>query len=123
MSKRSYDKGRRGETEWAAFCRERGFNVWRQGQERYQRGSDRADVEGLDAVHMEVKRQETTCLSKWMRQAATDAADEGRGRLPVVAHRRNREPWLVTMRAEDWLSLLGAVLHGERSPQKWGDVL
>lgn len=115
MSKRSYDKGQRGESEFAAFCRERGFNVWRQGQERYQRGSDRADVEGLDPVHLEVKRAENTSIHKWMEQAERDADDEGRGRYPAVVHRRNREPWLVTMRADHWLSLLDTALR-EKAP-------
>ena len=25
------------------------------------------------------------------------------GRIPAVVHRRNREPWLITMRLDDWI--------------------
>lgn len=39
-------------------------------------------------------------VSEAMQQAINDAS----GRVPVVAHRRNREPWLVTMRLEDWIN-------------------
>ena len=60
---------------------------------------------GLPGIHVEVKRVERLKLSEVMSQAMRDAKD---GRLPAVFHRRSREPWLVTMRAEDWFSLYRA---------------
>jgi len=41
-----------------------------------------------------------------MAQAVGDAG----GKTPVVAHKRNRGDWLVTMRADDWLKLLSNAL-------------
>ena len=32
--------------------------------------------------------------------------DAGARKTPVVAHTRNRSGWLVTMRADDWLTLI-----------------
>lgn len=40
-----------------------------------------------------------------MKQATRDAKRFQDG-VPAVFHRRNREPWLVTMQLEDWLGLL-----------------
>lgn len=37
----------------------------------------------------------------------------GTGRVPVVAHRRNRRPWLVTMHLSDWLALLRGGGHDD----------
>jgi len=37
-----------------------------------------------------------------MEQAIRDS--EGKA-VPIVAHRRNREEWLVTMRAEDFMEM------------------
>jgi hypothetical protein len=36
-----------------------------------------------------------------MAQAIRDAGNK----TPVVAHRRNNEPWLITMRFDEWLAL------------------
>lgn len=38
-----------------------------------------------------------------MAQAKHDSA--GRGEKPIVAHRKNKGEWLITMRAEDWFDL------------------
>ena len=66
-------------------------------------GNNNPDVTagGLDAFHFEVKRVERLNVSEAMRQAVGDAA----GKIPVVAHRRNREPWLVTLKLDDFLCL------------------
>lgn len=37
-----------------------------------------------------------------MAQAVADAG----GKIPVVAHKRNRSGWLVTMQASDWFAML-----------------
>ena len=48
-------------------------------------------------LHIEVKRVEALNVPKAMRQAERDAG----ANVPVLAHRRNREPWLITIKAED----------------------
>lgn len=56
---------------------------------------------------MEVKRVERLNISQAMAQAVRDA-ERFKDGAPTVFHRRNREPWLVTMRLTDWLDLFGA---------------
>ena len=97
----SKQKGGRGEREWAAFCREHGFTEARRGQQ-FAGGIDSPDVVGIPGVHQEVKRVESLNIHKAMEQAIRDS--EGKA-VPIVAHRRNREEWLVTMRAEDFMEM------------------
>lgn len=100
---KSRRKGKRGELEWAAYLRENGVEA-RRGQQ-FQGSPDSPDVvTALDDVfHAEVKRVESLNVNKAMEQAEADC---GEGRIPYVAHRRNRKPWLVTMRAVDLVPLL-----------------
>lgn len=95
-------KGNRGEVELANILREYGYNARRGLQ--YQSGQIEADVVGVPGIHIECKRVEKLNLYNAMAQSIRDAKDEEK---PVVAHRTNRHPWLVTMLLEDWLALLG----------------
>jgi Holliday junction resolvase len=98
----SRSKGARGEREGRDQLRDAGFEA-RRGQQ-HAGGPDSPDVvcPDLPGIHFEVKRVENLNLHKAMGQAIRDAADC----IPVVAHRRNRGDWMVTMRAQDWFSLL-----------------
>jgi len=99
-------KGARGERLWAAECQKAGFaNVHRVGQQMYQTGAEVADVVGLDGVHIEVKNVERLNLRKAMEQSQRDTAP---GEMPIVAHKQNRKPWLVTMLGQDWLKFYKA---------------
>lgn len=93
-------KGSAGERELCDFLAARGYPAHRNDQ-RYVGGKNNPDVsaEGLEGYHFEVKRVERLNVSEAMKQAAGDAS----GRIPAVVHRRNREPWLITLRLEDWL--------------------
>lgn len=68
-------------------------------------------MSGLPGIHMEVKRVERLNVSEAMKQAARDAERFNDG-APTVFHRRSREPWLVTMKLEDWLDIFGKILKG-----------
>lgn len=96
-------KGAAGEREWAKFCREQGFEDARRGQQ--YSGIEGEDVVGLPGIHQEVKRVERLNVSEAVRQAIRDKKEED---IPIVAHRKNYEEWLVTMRAEDWFKLYKA---------------
>lgn len=96
-------KGKRGELEFSNLCKEHGFNTRRSQQ--YSGINGDADVVGLDGVHIEVKRVERLNIEKALQQAERDSKE---GEIPIVAHRRNREEWKVTMRAEDWFKLYKA---------------
>ena len=91
--KNSRAKGARGEREFAAFLREHGFDA-RRGQQ-FAGGADSPDVvsASLSWLHIEVKRVEHFNLAKACAQATRDAA----GKPWIVAHRRNRKPWFITM--------------------------
>ena len=99
----SRDKGCRGEREWAHFLTDHGFPAYR-GQQ-FQGGSDSPDVvcADLDYLHFEVKRTEKISLYKAMKQAISDSDFP---QIPIVAHRRNNQDWLVIMRAEEFLHLV-----------------
>lgn len=94
-------KGKNGELEFSRLCREHGYDCRRTAQYCGNTG-DAADVTGLPGIHVEVKRVERLNVSEAMGQAIRDARP---GELPIVAHRRSHEPWLATMRLEDWFEL------------------
>jgi Holliday junction resolvase len=97
-------KGGRGEREWAEFLRDRGLSAHR-GQQ-FAGGVESPDVvcKDLPLIHFEVKRVERLNIHDAMTQAIRDAE----WKMPVVAHRKNRQEWLVTMRAEDWVRLVSS---------------
>lgn len=101
MGRSSQRKGADGERELAAILRDRGYDVERGGSLTY---GEIPDLTGLPGVHIECKRVERLNVGEAMSQAVRDAARFQDGVLTLF-HRRNRSPWLVTMRLEDWLEL------------------
>ena len=98
----SCQKGKRGEREWRDELLARGYSA-RRGRQ-YSGTPDSPDVvcDDLPGFHFEVKVVEHLNLGQAMAQAVNDAGEK----TPVVAHKRNRGDWLVTMRASDWFDLL-----------------
>lgn len=101
MGSKSQRKGRAGEIELAAILREHGYDVQPGAALNY--GTE-PDLRGLPGIHIECKRCEAIRLNEWLQQAIRDS-EKFRDGLPAVFHRRNRQPWLVTMRLSDWLKL------------------
>lgn len=95
--------------EWRNVLINAGFEA-RRGQQ-FSGGADSPDVicPALGAYHFEVKRVEALQIGKAMAQAVGDAGHK----TPIVAHKKNREGWLVTMRAEDWLAIIKLRLEWE----------
>lgn len=62
------------------------------------------DVIGIPGIHIEVKRVEKLNVGEAMNQAIRDSEKFHDG-MPALFHRRNRQPWLVTMRLDDWMKL------------------
>lgn len=108
MSKMSREKGKRGEREWAELCRAHGYGEARRTAQYCGKTGDASDVVGLHGIHQEVKRVERLELYHALQQATRDAQEAGAGAIPVVAHRRNKERWVVIMDAEDWFKLFHA---------------
>ena len=98
--KPSQRKGAQGERELAKVLEAEGYPMQRGGPSF----GTIPDLVGLPGIHVEVKRVERLNVSAAMQQAERDAIKFQDGD-PAVFHRRNREPWLVTMRLTDWLKL------------------
>ena len=100
----SRQKGARGERELANILKGYGYEDSRRGQQYCGSNGD-ADVVGLSGIHIECKRVEKLNLEKAMEQAEHDRKENEK---PVVFHRKDRKPWLVTMKLEDWMELFQA---------------
>lgn len=97
----SRQKGKRGELELAKVLREHGYET-RRGQQ-YSGTETSADVVGLPGIHIECKRVENLNVYNALAQAIRDTGESDD--LPAVFHRKNNQPWLVTMRLDDWLKI------------------
>lgn len=101
MGKSSQRKGAAGERELAALLSAAGYECQRGGSLSF---GEIPDVLGLPGIHIECKRVEKLNVGEAMEQAIRDS-DRMLDGMPALFHRRNRKPWLVTMRLEDWLKL------------------
>ena len=101
MGKSSQRKGAAGERELAALLSAAGYECQRGGSLSF---GEIPDVLGLPGIHIEVMRVEKLNVGEAMEQAIRDS-DRMLDGMPALFHRRNRKPWLVTMRLEDWLKL------------------
>jgi Holliday junction resolvase len=97
----SREKGKRGERELAKVLKEYGYDCRRTQQ--YAGGMEEsADVVGLPYIHIECKRVQALNLDDAMNQAIRDSKGKN---MPTVFHRKNNQPWKVTMRLDDWIEL------------------
>ena len=110
MGKQSQQKGRGGELELAAILGRHGFTIIPGAPLNY--GTE-PDLSGLPGIHIEVKRVERLNISEAMDQAICDAL-RFRDGLPALFHRRNRQPWLVTMRLDDWIRIYRKALSRKK---------
>jgi len=101
MAINSKQKGKRGELEWASFCRDQGYSSRRTVQYNGKADKSKGDVDGLPGIHQEVKRVESLRLY----DALDQAKRESKGAMPIVAHRKNDCEWVVIMRAKDFFKL------------------
>lgn len=108
----SRQKGAAGEREAGHVLTEILGLPCRRGRQ-YQGSPDSPDVVGLPGLHLEVKRVEHLNLAAAMDQATHDA---GGAEVPVVMHRRNRGPWMFTLRLAD-LPRLMVVISSLRGGQ------
>jgi hypothetical protein len=111
----SREKGKRGERQWRDELRANGYAA-RRGQQ-FSGSAESPDVvcEELGWIHFEVKAVERLNIEEAMEQARRDCAGgkwqmadgkDGNRKVAVVAHRRSRRPWLVTMDAETFFRVI-----------------
>ena len=101
MGKSSQRKGRDGERELRDALQGYGYQV--ECGEPVSFGTV-PDLVGLPGIHIECKRVEKLNIPEAMRQAVRDS-EKFRDGMPALFHRRNRQPWLVTMRLDDWMKV------------------
>ena len=103
--KRSRNKGKRGEREVAKILQTAGFPARRTVQYNGRPGTA-ADVVGVPGLHLEVKFIEKERIREWYRQAERDATASTDNEMPVVVHRKSREPWLVTLSLANFIKII-----------------
>lgn len=104
-------KGKAAEREFFNLMNETlGWKAFMRNLSQTRGGGEDGDTEL--PVSVEVKRQESLSWPAAIRQAKLQA--EKAGKLPVLAHRRNREPWTVyvIMTPEQFAAFLGGA-HNE----------
>jgi Holliday junction resolvase len=110
MGKMSRDKGKRFEREIANKFKDWGYPARRSAQFCGNTG-EAPDVMGVPGIHIEAKHQEHMRLYDWMDQAVRNS----KGMNPVVIHKANAKPVLVTMRFDDWIALYNEWVSGSQN--------
>lgn len=100
MGRSAQRKGRRGENELSEILNQHGYNTRPGAPLSY--GSE-PDIEGLDGIHVEIKRRENPDIPAALRQAEEDA--QYFGGIPVVFVRGNRQKWRCVLDLEHFLTL------------------
>lgn len=114
MAINSRQKGKRNELLLAHKLQEYGYEARRSQQFAGINGD--ADVVGVPHLHIECKAVQKLNLDKAMEQSIRDARD---GEIPVVMHRKDRQPWRVTLSLEDFMAMFQAY-EKEQKDGFWG---
>lgn len=101
MGKSQQRKGRSAELELVRILQDMGIPARPGDPVSY---GTTPDIVGVSGIHVEVKRVERLNVDAAMEQAERDA-EKFRDGMPTVFHRKNRQPWLVTMKLTDWIKL------------------
>lgn len=102
----SKQKGKRGELEFTHECEKYDLNgVYRTAQTNGKLEQSLADCEGLEGIHIEVKRVEALNIDLAMEQSVRDLKTKKEKKLPAVFHRKNNKKWKCTMYFSDWVKL------------------
>lgn len=102
----SKQKGKRGELEIVHFMKRFGFDAKRSQQYCGLQGD--ADVVGVPFLHLEIKRTEKLNLDKAMEQSIRDARED---EIPTVVHRKDRQPWRITLSLESFMPIFMAYVE------------
>ena len=101
MGRYSRNKGARAERSLANLLKEYGYDTHRGGA-MHTPGSESPDVMGLPYIHIECKNVEHLNVRNALDQSIRDAKED---EIPVVMHKKNYCPWLVTLRLEDFMEI------------------
>jgi hypothetical protein len=95
-------KGKVAERAWAEWLNENLNCEARRGASQAGGAAARPDVEFKLAIHSEVKAVQALNLEKAMNQAIRDCRFDN---VPIVAHKKNRGVWHITLLASDLVRL------------------
>lgn len=98
---KSRNKGKRGEREVVLMFKRAGFMEARRGYQ-YRDGSEASDVIGVP-WWVEVKRHKRVNIKAALKQAIAACGEQ----TPIVFSRDDGDEWLVTLRADDFLDMIG----------------
>lgn len=115
MAINSKQKGARAERAFAKLCHEHGYDKVHRTAQFCGNTGQAADVEGLPYIYVECKHVEHLNLREAMRQAIRDCKAENKGNIPIVAHKKNGRPWLVTLTAEGFFEIYKGYLKYQES--------
>jgi len=109
-------KGATGERELLEILHEHGINNAVRNDQRWEGGRENPDIsasyQGIP-LHIECKRVERLNLYNAICQAVSDSAGKT---FPVVVHRMNRQPWIVSFRLDDFFKFVsGQIGHPKRA--------
>ena len=104
MGKMQRDKGARFERIVASMFCDWGYPAFRTAQFEGKSG-ECADVEGVPLLHIECKACERMELYKWLAQAERDNAASKHPQTPVVIHKANNKPILVSLKFDDFIQM------------------
>ena len=100
----SRTKGKVAELEVVNLFKNAGYNDSHRSQQ-FKGTKESADIiiPRLDKIYQfEVKRREQIGkLDEWLQKTDKEAGEE---KVPIVIHRRNGEPWKVTLLLTDWIT-------------------
>ena len=106
MSAYQRRKGSQGENELAAIL---SAELGRVVKRKLGQARDSGDDIQIEKFRIEVKRCQTLKVPQWCKQVEACAQP---GEIPVVAFRRNGEPWRVILSLGDFLPLMRGELGG-----------
>ncbi len=95
----SCQKGKRGEREVVDLLRSFGFEA-RRGQQFKGTNESPDIIHNIEGIFIEVKLRQHLNLHAAFEKACSEKSDFD---TAVIFHRKNKERWLVTMGAEDFL--------------------
>lgn len=117
MGKRSRRRGKTGERELCKELEKLELPGFQRSQQHTGRHGD-ADIENTlteTSLLWECKRVERINVNAVMQRAIEDAS--AKGRLPIIAHRKNRHPWLVTFQLNDLWDVVDELFRLRQPPE------
>lgn len=117
MSINSRSKGGRGEREAARVWNELFNSNLRRAQQFCGASDESDDIIGQEGISIEVKRRERFNLAEAVKKVKADAAE---GNVPIVLHRANHKPWLISLELKDLPELIKVLNQHRKKVQENG---